>query len=51
MVILLFDLERFFFMNGDSGVIVLIKFDKKYYGVGVIFGGYFDVWGVENKSI
>lgn len=43
MVILLVDLEKFFFMNGDSGVVVLIIFNGKYYGVGVIYGGNFDV--------
>lgn len=43
-------------MNGDSGVIVLIIIDGKYYGIGVIYGGSFDDWGVnisimENESI
>lgn len=43
MVILLVDFERVFFMKGDSGVIVLMIFNGKYYGVGVIYGGNFDV--------
>lgn len=56
MVILLDDFENLFFMNGDSGVIVLIIIDGKYYGIGVIYGGSFEDWEVnssimENESI
>lgn len=50
MAILPLDSERPFSTNGDSGAIVLTKFDKKYHGVGVIFGGYLDARGAENKS-
>lgn len=42
MVILLDDFINLFFMNGDSGVIVLIIIDGKYYGIGVIYGGSFE---------
>lgn len=50
MAILPLDSERPFSTNGDSGAIVLTKFDKKYHGVGVIFGGYLDARGAENKN-
>lgn len=32
-----------FFDEGDSGVIVLIRFEGKFYGVGMIYGSYLDV--------
>lgn len=56
MIILLDDFECYFFINGDSGVIVLIIFDGKYYGIGVIYGGNVDNWEIginifENESI
>lgn len=56
MIILLDDFECFFFINGDSGVIVLIIFDGKYFGIGLIYGGSFEYWEVEiniyrNESI
>lgn len=39
LVILLKSLLSFFFDSGDSGVIVLIKFQGEFYGIGIIYGG------------
>lgn len=39
-----------FFDEGDSGVIVVIKIGGNYYGVGMVYGSYFDVGKMMNKS-
>lgn len=39
LLIMLKKLQKLFFEEGDSGVVVFIKFKGKYYVIGMIFGG------------
>lgn len=40
-----------FLDEGDSGVIVVISINKMYYGIGMVFGSYFELEKLSNKSI
>lgn len=51
LVIILENVDFFFFVNGDSGVIVFMKIYGEYYRIVMVYGGMFDIWNFENKSI
>lgn len=40
-----------FLDEGDSGVIVVIIINGMYYGIGMVFGSYFELEELSNKSI
>lgn len=40
-----------FLDEGDSGVIVVIIINRMYYGIGMVFGSYFELEELSNKSI
>lgn len=40
-----------FLDEGDSGVIVVIIINGMYYGIGMVFGSYFELKELSNKSI
>lgn len=40
-----------FLDEGDSGVIVVISINKMYYGIGMVFGSYFELEELSNISI
>lgn len=41
----------FFLDEGDSGVIVVIIIKGMYYGIGMVFGSYFELEKLSNKGI
>lgn len=51
LVIVPEDSESLFSASGDSGAIVLTRFNGQNYGIGMIFGGEFNIQNSENKSI
>lgn len=51
LVIILKLLVILFLDEGDSGVIVVISINKMYYGIGMVFGSYFELEKLSNKSI
>lgn len=51
MVIELKLLVILFLDEGDSGVIVVIIINGMYYGIGMVFGSYFELEELRNKSI
>lgn len=51
LVIVPEDVDFPFSAKGDSGAIVLTKIHGEYHGIGMIYGGEFDIRNSENKSI
>lgn len=51
LVIIPEDVDFPFSGKGDSGAIVLTKIHGEYHGIGMVYGGEFDIRNSENKSI